>query len=238
MFYSALSYDGLIFIENQYEWESNFAFLPGFVWVVRLVKWIVSMGVAEEELQRTLVVLGVILINKLLTAYTSLVLYQIAGNYGGKGLSLSAGVLFLFNPSSVFYHSVYSEPIFACLTMQAIKFALDNQIKSSKLIDQPLEYLRVNAKSLVLFSLSMTVRSTGLFLSLIFGVPILCQLWQNISKFDIGRCIRTGVTGFLTLSMFLLPFLLYLSFGYLQFCRQPTPSPFCLNSPPNIYSYV
>lgn len=118
-------------------------------------------------------VLLVVAINKLLTAVAVVNLYQLAWIYGGRPLAVAASVLFLFNPSSVFYHSVYSEPLFACLTMIAVKHVLLKRSQSTAAISQPLQFLKLHWKTLLLFSLSISVRSTGLFLSLVFGFPIL-----------------------------------------------------------------
>lgn len=179
-----------------------------------------------------------VLLNKLLTMFAAANLYQLAWIYGGRSLALAASVLFLFNPASVFYHSVYSEPLFACLTIVAIKYVLQNRIKSNRCLDQPIQFIGCNWFALVLFALSITVRSTGLFLSLILGLPILSNLFVSLFT-SIKRAIMTAVTGFLTLSIFVAPFIAYLVYGYYQFCNDTEhPSQFCNNFPPNIYAYV
>jgi hypothetical protein len=80
------------------------------------------------------VVYGVVIINKGLTAYAAVLVGQIGTGIAGQGVGRAAAVLFLWNPASVFYHSVYSEPLFAVLTLQAIKYALENESKSNTLI--------------------------------------------------------------------------------------------------------
>lgn len=79
--------------------------------------------------------MGVVVVNKVLTGLAAGVMWQIGWRFGGRELGMAAAVLFLFNPASVFYHSVYSEPIFAFLTMLAIKYALDKQKQSNSLIE-------------------------------------------------------------------------------------------------------
>lgn len=68
-----------------------------------------------------LLVLLLVVANKVLTALSAAYLYRLASNItNNPRIGRAAATLFLFNPASIFYHSVYSEPLYCYLTFMAI----------------------------------------------------------------------------------------------------------------------
>lgn len=92
--------------------------MPGFVWVTKEVEKLMALAFDRPQIPA---VIALVIINKVLTAWSAVLLYQLAERIAGRGLALGTAVLFLYNPASIFYHSVYSEPLFCVLTFQAIK---------------------------------------------------------------------------------------------------------------------
>lgn len=69
--------DNVYFINNNYMWEHQFAFLPGYVMVLKAVRWLASIFVADETLQKkTFLLLGLIL-NAVFVAIASINLYKL-----------------------------------------------------------------------------------------------------------------------------------------------------------------
>ena len=64
-FYYSVSYDGAQFLTNKYHWEKNYAFLPGFTMLTRILCSIFSPTVS---------IIIILLINKTATAFSSIVL--------------------------------------------------------------------------------------------------------------------------------------------------------------------
>ena len=49
-------------------------------------------------------------------------------------------------------------------------------------MNQPIAYITLNFRSILLFSLSTLVRSLGVLYSLLFGIPLLISLYDNLFK--------------------------------------------------------
>lgn len=79
----------------------------------------------------------VVLVNKGMTAMAAVYLYRIAYHLT-KSLKVAkaSAVLFLFNPASIFYHAVYSEPLYTCITFIAINNLLQDD-NWKKFIEEP-----------------------------------------------------------------------------------------------------
>lgn len=105
--YSATNHDAFHYIHIRYEWEMNYAFLPGYVTFLEILKYAAGYIIETEELSRILFVSLAVIINKALIFLSSLHLYRIARNINQK-YAINAVILYLFNPASVFYHSLYS----------------------------------------------------------------------------------------------------------------------------------
>lgn len=92
---------------------------------------------------------------------------------------------------------------------------------------------------LVLLGIATVFRTTGVFMSAIFGIPILQKVLRNILKKNPEKAIKTVLSGILVLTFFFTYIVKYLYEGYLQFCTRGGVSPeFCQWKIPNIYSYI
>jgi glucose-6-phosphate-specific signal transduction histidine kinase len=89
-----------------------------------------------------------------------------------------------------------------------------------------------------MLSAAVSIRSTALFLSLVLGAPILSTFWDNLNKGRILNVIKVGITGAVTLLSFCVVFVVYLYYGYREFCISEPKSWFCEDLLPNIYSAV
>jgi Gpi18-like mannosyltransferase len=87
-------------LTNTYKHEKNYAFLPGFVIIIRLLELIFSPSIT---------ILIILIINKISTTLASSVLMNITILItGNHNLGKLTAIIFLFNPASIFYHAVYS----------------------------------------------------------------------------------------------------------------------------------
>ena len=130
----------------------------------------------------------------------------------------SAILLFIFNPASVFFHSVYTQSLYSFLTFRAIK----------------LSFRKKNRYITTLYlSVSILVRSTAMFLLPIVGLDILMKFFSNLRKVRVKKVINLFFKGSSILLIVLAPFILYLLWAYKRICHTGE----CLNHF-NVYSYV
>lgn len=111
-----ISFDGTHFLTNSYSYEKNYAFLPGFVLLVKLIRLLFSPSIG---------IIIILVVNKICTALSSVVLMNIVNQLTRESrLGTLSAVLFLFNPASIFYHAVYSEAIYSLIVFAGIFKAL------------------------------------------------------------------------------------------------------------------
>jgi hypothetical protein len=168
-------------------------------------------------------VIVLIVINKLLTAWSAVLLCQLIEHILTKSLAFNSAVLFLFNPASIFYHSVYTEPMFCVMTFWALRRAFELEQEEGK-VDDTVGYLTKRLGCLVMFAVSMMVRTSSMFYSLVFGVPI---LWALFKSNNIAQAFKIAVTGAIVLIFFLGPLLIYIIASHQIFCSSAPLSTFC-----------
>lgn len=114
---------------------------------------------------------------------------------------------------------------------------LDRREHWEKLLDRPVQFLKCCGWSLFLLGAGVGIRTTALFLSLVPGIPLIKAFGKAVIQVRLARVIKIGVTGAATLLIFLALFVLYLCYGYWQFCTDDK-SWFCSNTIPNVYGAV
>lgn len=91
-------------------------------------------------------------------------------------------ILFIFNPGSVFFHSVYTESFYTALTFAGIHTYY-------KYHDR---YAMGILLSAVLFSLSTLIRSTGVLYIVVSGFPILRSAQQDVEIYVMYSYAHSG----------------------------------------------
>lgn len=182
-------------------------------------------------------ILLAIIMNKLLVIVNVGLLMNFARHfhYFSEQSIKTIGILFLFNPAALFYHSLYSEPIFVFLTVIALTLAFKNEeeAKNTK------SYIKSNLISLILFSISTMTRTISMLYSLVYGIPIIAELIREAKGGKFKNCLKIVLSGTIVILLFVTPFIIYLIKGYFQFCSIPDNKSFFCDYPiPNIYSSV
>lgn len=86
-------------------------------------------------------------------------------------------------------------------------------------IDEPYEYLKKHYVSLILLGVATVFRTTGIFISAIYGIPIIQKLMASFSqKQGLHKSFKIMLTGFMVLAFFLTYTISYLYRAYTQFC--------------------
>jgi phosphatidylinositol glycan class V len=166
MRYVVANFDGYHYMYNQYTHLPNFAFLPFFTTFTQIFVKFTSYPL-----------LDLAILNKLFFWFSIQYLQKICLH-----LQLTPQVytkcilLFIYNPASVFFYSVYSESLYSFLTFAFI----ENQMRSHS----------SKIKSTLLLSLSVLVRSTALFLLPLIGIPILYNLYHETINKNIKKMLK------------------------------------------------
>lgn len=110
--------------------------------------------------------------------------------------------IFIFNPASIFFHVLYTESLFCYFTCKAIKNCLEERSKW------------VSALGL---SLGVALRSSGLFLAPVIGLPLLSNFFTNVKQRK-PAALSIFIKGCTIILVLCLPFLFHLFISYINIC--------------------
>lgn len=163
-----------------------------------------------------------------------------------KRLSGISTFLFIFNPSSVFYSALYSEPLFVVLTFSSFYFLFQIDFDIIR-YNRFLFFKKIFFPFIFLF-FSVFVRSIGMFYVVVFGYFILRNFitiilkMLNENKFDLIKFINFYVfIGVFMIFIIIIPYLLILYYAYTIYCLESYDfihPIWCSENLPNIYNYV
>jgi len=114
----ALNFDGYHYFYNSYDYEPNYAFFGGLVYLIKIVVWFVGERASIYiiiGLNRLLFVLNLGLLHGILACLTK--------TKASKLIDFGIYV-YLFNPASIFFHQIYTESIYTFFSFLAIKLYL------------------------------------------------------------------------------------------------------------------
>uniref|UniRef100_A0A8D9E0S8 GPI mannosyltransferase 2 n=1 Tax=Cacopsylla melanoneura TaxID=428564 RepID=A0A8D9E0S8_9HEMI len=132
-----------------YTYENTIAFFPLFPKLVHYVSFVIHHITFFSLNTTSCFILSAMLINAICFSFSSLVLYKLALIVSNKQFNFAnvVLVLFLFNPSRVFFIAPYSESLFSLTCFLGILCLYDDTW---------------NIKSCLFFALSIATRSNGL----------------------------------------------------------------------------
>lgn len=102
-----------------------------------------------------------------LSAYEIKCILNLISEGKDKRLVEIGSVAFLFNPASIFYHTLYTESIFCFVTCRGIRISLESKNEWVSVIH-------------LLFGVSL--RSNGMFLTPVIGLDIIYKFIDSIRK--------------------------------------------------------
>lgn len=115
-------------------------------------------------------------------------------------------MLFIYNPASIFFHSVYTESIYMSVTLLFMHFSLKE------------EFSKKNIILTALLMLGMNFRSNCMFLAPIVGFPILLRFFKAIKERKYFKILKIGLEGSFILFFMLIPFFYHLYFSFSKIC--------------------
>mmetsp|Transcript_7565 Transcript_7565/g.14101 ORF Transcript_7565/g.14101 Transcript_7565/m.14101 type:complete len:305 (-) Transcript_7565:604-1518(-) len=244
---SLCKWDSLYFIKishDGYEYEKTTAFFPLYPLLIRwtavvlkrfdLFDWV---NIDEMHLIAAYLIswcafsLAVIYIREL-----SLVILKNARKAN------SATMLFLLSPAGVFFTAIYTESLFALLSVAGMFYLWRHcALIDSEKHEQPAYQVPAidRVYSTILFALATATRSNGSLLA-IFPVYIFVHnVFVNLNRHGGKQHILLEAMSLsVSLLVHWMPSFAYLSYVGGKFCSLEEPSDYCDNLFPNVYSFV
>lgn len=106
------------------------------------------------------------------------------------------------NPAGVFFHSVYTESIYAFLTFKSIRMSLELK----------------EIRAIILLAISTLFRSTAIFLLPVLGLDVLGKFLMALNRKQIGLSLQQFMKGIIMLIVVFIPYIWYLVWSQERIC--------------------
>lgn len=131
--------DNIYFINNEYVWEHNYAFLPGYVVVLKVLRLLASLAFTDDVLQKKCFLIFGLLLNAVFTALASVNLFRLTELLTErKDVAKIACIVFYFCTGGAALRMLYSEAFFCFLLFWAVRLAYEKMAEWQPKIDSPL----------------------------------------------------------------------------------------------------
>ncbi|PWA90604.1 hypothetical protein CTI12_AA099260 [Artemisia annua] len=223
-------WDSVYFVriaECGYEYEQTYAFLPLFPLCISLLSRTVLKPLIPLVGHRAVLALSGYLVSNISFVFAALFLYRLSVIIlKDSKASLRATILFCFNPASIFYSSIYSESLYALLSIGGLYFLMSG----------------ANNLATLWFALSGCARSNGVLNAGYIGFQTMHRAYDAVvlqkRPFLAFRVILSGI---LRCIFVFIPFVAFQAFGYYNLCygRDPDKSrPWCNARIPLLYNFI
>ncbi|XP_027345366.1 GPI mannosyltransferase 2 isoform X2 [Abrus precatorius] len=215
---NAVVWDSVYFIriaQCGYEYEQSFAFLPLLPLSSRALSFLSQPPLLAY------------VINNLAFILASLYFYKLSLTIlNDPEIALRATVLFCFNPASIFYSSMYSESLYALLSLGGLYHFVSSR----------------NNLAVLFFALSGCARSNG-----VLNAGYLCFQTMHrahhalFQKKRVTLALQIVIVGALRSACIFAPFVAFQSYGYYTMCVGRFPDemrPWCKARIPLLYNYI
>ncbi|KAJ0771617.1 putative GPI mannosyltransferase 2 [Helianthus annuus] len=210
-----------------YEYEQTYAFLPLFPAFILILSRTVFQPLIPLIGDRAVLALSGYFVSNVAFVFAALFLYRLSVIVlKDPEASLRASILFCFNPASIFYSSIYSESLYALLSIGGLYFLLSGS----------------NNLASLWFALSGCARSNGVLNAGYIGFQTMHRTYDALFlQKDLILAFRVLITGFLRCVFIFIPFVAFQAYGYYNLCagRDPeTTRPWCKAKIPLLYNFI
>ncbi|KAL3497988.1 hypothetical protein ACH5RR_040720 [Cinchona calisaya] len=227
---NSIVWDGVYFVriaQCGYEYEQSYAFFPLLPICISLVSRTVFAPLIPMIGQRAVLGLSGYVINNVAFIFAALYLYRLSVLIlNDPEVALRASILFCFNPASIFYSSIYSESLFALLSVGGLYNLMGG----------------ANNIGTLLFALSGAARSNGMLNAGYIGFQTMHWAYDAISlKKHAFVGLQVVVSGALRCFCIFIPFFSFQAYGYFNICRGNADDemrPWCKARIPLLYDYI
>ncbi|KAJ1397126.1 GPI mannosyltransferase 2 [Sesbania bispinosa] len=210
-----------------YEYEQSYAFLPLLPISISFFSRTVFAMLLPFIPQRTLFALSAYVINNLAFVLAALYLYRLSITIlKDPEIALRATILFCFNPASIFYSSIYSESLYALLSLGGLYHFVSGG----------------NNLAVLLLALSGCARSNGVLNAGYFCFQTMHRAYHAMSQRKrVTTALQIVIVGALRSACIFAPFLVFQAYGYYNMCVGRFPDemrPWCKARIPLLYNYI
>ncbi|KAG6404062.1 hypothetical protein SASPL_136299 [Salvia splendens] len=227
----SIVWDGVYFTriaECGYEYEQTYAFLPLLPLCVTIFSKSVFAPLVPLIGYRAVLGLSGYVINNIAFVFAAFYLYSLSAIVmKDEEVALRAAILFCFNPASVFYSSVYSESLFAVLSIGGLYHFMNGKYNYATLW----------------LALSGCARSNGVLNAGYICYHAMKQLNEAFSsrKRSYRLIAKILLAGALRSIFIFGPFISFQAYGYLNMCMGRSVAemrPWCKARLPLLYNYI
>ncbi|XP_021728844.1 GPI mannosyltransferase 2-like isoform X2 [Chenopodium quinoa] len=222
----SIVWDSVYFVrisECGYEYEQSYAFFPLLPILIFLLSNSVFRPLISVIGYRAVLGLSGYVISNVAFVFAALSLYRLSVVIlKDRNASLRASILFCFNPASIFYSSVYSESLYALLSIGGVYLLMSG----------------VNNVPALLFALSGFARSNGVLNGGYYGFK---ALHQSYYAMYVKKRANILLAGALRCICIFIPFLAYQAYGYYNICHGRNSDemrPWCKAKIPLLYGFI
>nr|XP_043631649.1 GPI mannosyltransferase 2 isoform X2 [Erigeron canadensis] len=228
---NGIVWDSVYFIRiaqcGGYEYEQTYAFLPLYPLCISLFSQTVLRPLIPLVGHRAVLALSGYALSNISFVFAALFLYRLSVIIlKDSEASLRASILFCFNPASIFYSSIYSESLYALLSIGGLNFLM----------------LGANNLATLWFALSGCARSNGVLNAGYIGFQTMHQAYEAVFyKRSTFLAVQVLVSGILRSVCVFVPFVAFQAYGYYNLCDGHNPDklrPWCEAKIPLLYNFI
>ncbi|KAD5961702.1 hypothetical protein E3N88_13175 [Mikania micrantha] len=210
-----------------YEYEQTYAFLPLLPFCISILSQTVFQPLIPLVGHRAVLALSGYFLSNISFVFAALFLYRLSVIIlKDPEASLRASILFCFNPASIFYSSIYSESLYALLSIGGLYFLISG----------------ADNLAAILLALSGCARSNGVLNAGYIGFQTMHQAYDALFlQKNPYLAFRVLISGILRCLFIFVPFVAYQAYGYYILCDEHHPDklrPWCQAKIPLLYNFI
>ncbi|KAL5571113.1 hypothetical protein UlMin_020710 [Ulmus minor] len=226
---SSIVWDGVYFVRSArcgYEYEQSYAFLPLLPLCISSLSRTVFAPLVPIIGKRAVLGLSGYVINNIAFVFAAAYFYWLSVTIlKDREAAFRASILFCFNPASIFYSSIYSESLYALLSIGGLYHLVSGR----------------NTIAVPCLALSGLARSNGILNAGYICFQTMHQTYNAILRKKIFLTMQVLVSGALRCLCIFAPFLAFQAYGYYNMCHGHFPNkmrPWCKERVPLLYNYI
>lgn len=210
-----------------YEYEQTYAFLPILPFCISFLSRTVLQPLIPLVGHRAVLALSGYLLSNMSFVFAALFLYRLSVIIlKDSEASLRASILFCFNPASIFYSSIYSESLYALLSIGGLYFLMSG----------------ANNLAVLSLALSGCARSNGVLNAGYIGFQTMHRAYDAVFlKKSAFLALQVLISGILRCVFIFIPFVAFQAYGYYNLCDGVSPDklrPWCKAKIPLLYNFI
>ncbi|KAL1832015.1 hypothetical protein DCAR_0102032 [Daucus carota subsp. sativus] len=227
---NSIVWDSVYFVriaQCGYEYEQTYAFWPLLPFCIFVFSKTVFAPLVPLVGYRAVLGLSGYVLNNIAFVFAAVYFHRLSVIVlKDKRTALRASILFCFNPASIFFSSIYSESLYALLSIGGICHLMSG----------------AKNKSTLWFALSVLARSNGVLNAGYIGFQTMHQAYDAAYyKRRVYMAVQILLAGALRCLCICLPLFIFQAYGYVNICHGRSTDelrPWCKARVPMVYNFI